>query len=176
MPGSEFGQNIRAGVGKKLQFRNAAGTAWVDALSLNGSDVPTFAGAVTATTSITATTSVNAGTTITATAGDITATNGNMIMSTAGKGLKVKEGSNARMGSATLTSGTVTVSNTSVTANTRIYLSRYAANGSTAIGALSVGTVSASTSFVISALAEADGTTKTGDTSIVHWFLVEPAS
>lgn len=107
---------------------------------------------------------------------DITASTSNIIAATAGKGLQVKEGSNARMGTATLSSGTVTISNTSVTANTRIFLNRYSVNSSSALGLLSVGTVSASTSFVINALKEADATVQTNDVSIVHWLLVEPAA
>lgn len=107
---------------------------------------------------------------------DITASGANIIAATAGKGLQIKEGSNARMGTSTLSSGTVTVSNTSVTANTRIFLSRYAPGASTALGILSVGTVTASTSFVINALKEADATVQTNDVSVVHWMLVEPAA
>jgi hypothetical protein len=113
---------------------------------------------------------------ITATSGAITATNGNVIMSAAGTGVQVKEGSNARMGTATLVAGTVTVSNTSVTANTRIFLSRYSPGASTALGVISVGTVTASTSFVINSLKTADATVETNDVSVVHWLLVEPAT
>lgn len=109
------------------------------------------------------------------TAGAVTSL-GNVIMSTAGTGLQVKEGSNARMGTATLASGTVTVANTSVTANTRIFLSRYAPGASTEVGSLSVGTVTASTSFVINALDPSDATVATGDVSVVHWLLVEPSA
>jgi hypothetical protein len=111
-----------------------------------------------------------------ATSGDYTATTGNIILATAGKGVQIKEGSNARMGTATLVSGTVTISNTSITANTRIFLSRYSVNSSTALGLLSVGTVTASTSFVINSLKEADATVQTNDVSIVHWILVEPTA
>lgn len=109
------------------------------------------------------------------TAGAVTSL-GNVIMSTAGTGLRIKEGSNARMGTATLASGTVTVSNTSVTESTRIFLSRGSKGSSTALGELTVGTVTASTSFVISALKPADGTTETGDLSVVNWVLIEPAA
>lgn len=112
---------------------------------------------------------------ITATLGDVTTTNGNVVLATAGNGVKIKEGSNARMGSSTLTNGTVTVSNTSVTANTRIFLNRQAVNASTALGLLSVGTVSASTSFVINALKEADATVQTNDVSTISWVLIEPS-
>lgn len=90
---------------------------------------------------------------------------GNLICDVAGKGLRIKEGSNARMGTATLVGGTVTVSNTSVTANTRILLSRSTTGGTT--GDLSY-TVSAATSFTINS---SSGT----DTSTVVWLLAEPA-
>lgn len=107
---------------------------------------------------------------------NITGTTSNLILSTAGTGIQLKEGANARMGTSTLTNGTVTVSNTSVTANTRIFLSRYNINGSSALGLLSVGTVVGATSFVINALKEADATVQTNDVSIVHWVLIEPAA
>lgn len=116
---------------------------------------------------------------ITATAGAITATNGNVIMSTAGNGIQVKEGTNARMGQSTLTNGTVTVSNTSVTANTRIFLSRQSigTTGANPVGMLVVGTVSAATSFVINAVTTAVANTLvTTDQSIINWLLIEPAT
>lgn len=122
---------------------------------------------------------LNAGATTTTTlgaTGNVTVTSGDVIVATAGKGLKIKEGSNARMGTATLVSGTVTVSNTSVTASSRILLSRYSAGASTALGILSVGTVAASTSFIINALKEADATVQTNDVSVVHWVLLEPSA
>lgn len=125
---------------------------------------------------LTAPGSVTATTTLTATSGNITATNGDFVSSTAGKGLKIKEGSNARMGTATLVAGTVTVANTSVTANTRVFLSRYSINASTAVGTLTVGTVTANTSFVINSVqAATPGSLQTNDVSIVHWLLIEPS-
>lgn len=90
---------------------------------------------------------------------------GNLIVDVAGKGLRVKEGANARSGTATLVAGTVTVSNTSVTASTRIHLTRAATGGT--VGHLSY-TVSAGVSFTISS---SSGT----DTSTINWLLVEPA-
>lgn len=99
---------------------------------------------------------------------------GNFETQLAGVGIKIKEGSNARMGQSTLSSGTVTVSNTSVTANTRIFVSRVGKGSSTAIGALEIGTITASTSFVINSL-KSDATTETGDLSVVNWMLFEPA-
>ncbi|NUP38962.1 MAG: hypothetical protein HOY76_18585 [Streptomyces sp.] len=91
------------------------------------------------------------------------ATEGNLVADVAGKGLVIREGSNARMGQATLAAGTVTVANTSVTANTRPFLSRMAAGGT--LGQLSV-TVSAGVSFTITS---SSGT----ETSTVNWLLIE---
>lgn len=79
--------------------------------------------------------------------------------------ISLEDGSNKRMGVATLVAGTVTVSNSSVTANTRIFLSRQVAGGT--LGHLSVGTVTASTSFVINS-------SSNSDTSTVNWLLIEP--
>lgn len=136
-------------------------------------------GVIATTGNITATAgSVNAGTSMTATLGAITATNGNVVMNTAGNGLLIKEGSNARMGQSTLVGGTVTVANTSVTANTRIFISRASvgATGAAATGNLVVGTVTPSTSFDINAVQAADATAlQASDVSVVNWLLIEPA-
>jgi hypothetical protein len=97
--------------------------------------------------------------------GDMHVTTGDLWLNSAGKGIRVKEGSNARLGTATLVAGTVTVSNTSVTANTRIFYSVQAPGGTQ--GFLSVARV-AGTSFTLTS-------TSATDTSVVAWFLVEPA-
>lgn len=94
--------------------------------------------------------------------------------SVAGKGFKIKEGSNARMGQSILVNGTVTVSNTSVAANTRIFVSRAAINASTTIGALEGGTIIAATSFVINSYTSA-AIISTGDQSTVNWVLIDPS-
>lgn len=88
-----------------------------------------------------------------------------IYITTAGKGLRIKEGSNARMGTATLVAGSVVVSNTSVTASSRILISRMASGGT--LGHLSVA-VSAGASFTITS---SSGT----DTSTVAWMIMEPA-
>jgi hypothetical protein len=54
---------------------------------------------------------------------------GNIQLKTAGNGIKIKEGSNARMGTATLVGGTVAVANTSVTTATRVFISRSTTGG-----------------------------------------------
>jgi hypothetical protein len=84
----------------------------------------------------------------------------------AGKGFMVKEGTNAKMGSATLAAGTVTVATTAVTANSRIFLTNQAAGGTP--GFVRVSARTAGTSFTITS---SSGT----DTSTVAWLIVEPA-
>jgi hypothetical protein len=81
------------------------------------------------------------------------------------RNISIADGSNKRMGLATLVGGTVTVSNTSVTTNTRIFTSRQTAGGT--LGHLSIGTVVASTSFVINS-------SSATDTSVIAWLLIEP--
>lgn len=87
---------------------------------------------------------------------------------TAGGGLAIKEGANARQGVATLVAGTVTVANTSVTATTRIQLTVQSLGTVTAPKAVAVTARTPGTSFTITS---ADAT----DTSVVAWDLFEPA-
>jgi len=98
-----------------------------------------------------------------ASGGDVSIDQGNLLVATAGKGLSIKTGSNARAGTATLVAGTVTVSNTSVGANTLIFYSVKTAGGTQ--GILST-TQSNGTSFTINS-------TSALDTSSVAWMLVE---
>jgi len=89
-----------------------------------------------------------------------------LIAGTAGGGLAVKEGTNARSGVVTLSGGTATVSNTSVTATTRIQLTSQADGGTP--GWLRVSARTAGTSFTITS-------SSASDTSTVAYFMVEPA-
>lgn len=81
--------------------------------------------------------------------------------------LKVVESTNGSMGVATLVNGTVTVANTRVTANSRIFLSVQTPGG-TPGAALRVSARTPGTSFAIS--------TAAGDTSVVAWLIVEPGA
>lgn len=81
-------------------------------------------------------------------------------------GLRVKEGSNARMGTATLVAGTVTVNTTAVTANSRVFLTAQTTGAGP--GALRISARVAGTSFTITS-------TNAADTSSVAWMIVEPA-
>jgi hypothetical protein len=88
---------------------------------------------------------------------------GSLVCASAGEGLRIAGGSNAKVGSAVLVGGTVTVSNTSVTANSLIFLSRSTTGGTT--GDLSY-TKSAGTSFTINS-------SSGSDTSTVAYMIVE---
>lgn len=103
-------------------------------------------------------------------------TSAGQIIAQAGHGLTVIGGANGKQNTATLVAGTVTVSNSSVTANSFIYISRHSANASTALGELNVGTITPGTSFVINSLQQATpGSVQTADVSTVFWMIVENA-
>jgi hypothetical protein len=92
-------------------------------------------------------------------------TTGNLIFKKNGTGLSFVEAANGRMGTATLVGGTIAVANTTVTANTRVFISRSTTGGTE--GHLST-TQIASTSFTVNS---SSGT----DTSTVNWLLIEPS-
>lgn len=89
------------------------------------------------------------------------------------KALSEAAGGIIATGTATLVSGTVTQTDTNVTAGCKIILSRKSKAGSTALGELSSPTRTAGTSFVIVAQKPADGTTETGDASTVDYVIYE---
>lgn len=93
--------------------------------------------------------------------------NGNVAVNTVGNGLRVREGANAKQGTAVLVAGTVVVANTSVTANSRIFLTSNADGGTP--GFLRVSARSAGVSFTI---LSSSGT----DTSTVAYQIFEPAT
>jgi hypothetical protein len=88
------------------------------------------------------------------------------LIGTVGRGIRIAEGTNAKMGTATLVTGTVTVSNTSVTANSRIFLTAQNTGGTP--GALRVSARTPGTSFTITS-------TSGSDTSLVAYEIKEPA-
>lgn len=81
-----------------------------------------------------------------------------------GCGIAIKEGTNARSGAATLVGGTVTVANTSVTANTRIQVTGQVDGGTP--GWLRISARVPGTSFTITS-------SSVLDTSVVGWFMIE---
>lgn len=97
----------------------------------------------------------------------ILTTDNDFAVHTPGKGLRVAEGSNAKQGlTAAMTAGTITVSTTAVTANSRIFLTAQNTGGTP--GALRVSARVAGTSFTITS-------TSGTDTSTVAWLIMEPA-
>lgn len=100
--------------------------------------------------------------------GILTAEINDVKIATAGKGLFVKEGSNAKMGTAVLVAGTVVVSTTAVTANSRIFLTAQSLGTVTIGQGLAVSARTSGTSFTILSQSAID-------TSTVAWFIVEPA-
>lgn len=78
-------------------------------------------------------------------------------------------------GTVTLAAGTSTVSTPYVTSNSKIVLSRQGigSTGAAALGILTIGTITANTSFVINAVQAADATAnQASDVSVVYWQLI----
>lgn len=83
------------------------------------------------------------------------------------KGIQLTEAANSKFGvSAAMTAGKVTVANTSVTANSRIFVTRAA--GGANPGAVYVSAKTAGTSFEVTS-------TSTTDTGTVNYLIIEPA-
>lgn len=83
-----------------------------------------------------------------------------------GRGIRIKEGSGAKMGINALVAGTVTVANTSVTAASRIFLTNNNLGGTA--GFLRISARTAGTSFTILS-------SSATDTSTIAWHIIEPA-
>lgn len=98
-----------------------------------------------------------------------------LTLPTVGTGILIKEGTNATMGQATLVAGTVTVSTTKVTGNSRIMLTAQN-NSGTEYGIVKVSARASGTSFTITSYRGNNTTTvAAGDTSNVAWQIIEPA-
>lgn len=98
--------------------------------------------------------------------GDVSMYGTNFTLGTVGGGLRIKEGTDARMGRATLIGGTLVVATAAVTASSEIFLTCQTPGGTP--GFLRVSARTAGTSFTI---LSSSGT----DTSVVGWMIVEPA-
>jgi len=153
-----------------------AGTAnQITATSAGHTVTYSLPAAITAPGSLTTTTS------LTATLGAITATNGNLVLGTAGNkilstsvGTLAAAGANS-FGSVVLVGGTATVATTAVTANSLIVIWRQSigATGAAAIGHLTVGTITAATSFVIRSVSAAAATALVvTDVSVVGYMII----
>lgn len=90
---------------------------------------------------------------------------GNITTQVAGIGFQVKGGSNARIGTGTLSGGTLAVANTSVTASTLVFLTDTTSGALTNVGSLTV-TTAAGTGFTVNS-------TNVLDTSTFNYILIE---
>ena len=90
-------------------------------------------------------------------AGVLSVTTGSFSVTTVGQGLAVKEGSNAKQGTAVLSAGSAVVSNTAVTATSRIFLTSQVDGGTP--GWLRVSARTAGTSFTITSSSNTDTST-----------------
>lgn len=94
------------------------------------------------------------------------ASTGQLRLGTVGAGYSIAEGANAKQGAATLVAGTVVVSTTAVTANSRIHLTGQNSSGTP--GHIYVSARVAGTSFTITS-------TSAADTRLVAWTIFEPS-
>lgn len=107
--------------------------------------------------------------------------NGNIVKNVAGNkdvytsvATTTAAGANSA-GTVTLVGGTATIATTSVTANSKIRMTRQGvgATGAAALGDLSIGTISAGVSFVINAVQAANATAlQASDVSVIFWEIV----
>jgi len=89
-----------------------------------------------------------------------------ITINVAGQTLGIKEGSNACMGTGTLSSGSATISTTAVAANSRIFLTD-TGTSIVNLGALTVSAISAGTSFTVKS-------SNVADTSTFNWVIFNP--
>ena len=109
--------------------------------------------------------------TLTAASGNITATNGNLVLSTAGNKLQIAAGANCSVGTAVLVNGTVTVANSAVTASSIIFFTRDGLNASTGIADLHVSAVVPG-SFTATSTRHNTLATETGDQSTFNYLII----
>lgn len=100
-------------------------------------------------------------------ANQLSLTTADFRIASVGRGVRIAEGTNAKMGVVTLAGGAATVANTSVTASSRIFLTGQDDNGGTP-GSLRVSARVVGTSFTITS-------SSASDISIVAWEIKEPA-
>lgn len=108
---------------------------------------------------------------VTITSGDLTVSNGNILVSTVTKGLEIKAGAGGRLGSSTLVAGTKSIAIASVGANTKVYLSRSGLNASPVLGTL-ISDISVPGTLTVRSY-DATGVAAVTDVSSFDYLLVE---
>jgi hypothetical protein len=112
---------------------------------------------------------------LTLTSGDATLTNGSLALGTAGNGISIKAGANARIGTGTLVGGTLAIANTSCTANTRVFLQcTDAKTGTGGVPGHLEAVVAAGVGFTVNSYDNV-GAAQVLDVSDFNWLLVESA-
>lgn len=97
---------------------------------------------------------------------------GNYVFTVPTAGVQFKEATNGRMGTAVLVAGAKTVNNSSVTANSRIFVQRQTDGGT--VGASYSITRVAGTSFSLQSK-DGGGANQGADTSTLAWVIFEPS-
>jgi hypothetical protein len=122
--------------------------------------------AIVAPGSLATTTTLTGGTGVTATTGNLTATNGNLVLGTAGNKISIATGTNGSAGtSGAMTAGSVVVATTAITANSLVFFTTHTLGTVTAPQAYYVSARTPGTSFTITS---ADAT----DTSTVDYLIL----
>lgn len=103
--------------------------------------------------------------------GNVTYAQGDVSVGVAGKGYNIKGGSNARIGTATLVAGTVTVTNTSVLANDYISVTYRTISGATGVLVAPISSITAGSGFVINSLTAGGLTVNISDVSTVQYVI-----
>jgi len=157
---------LYGGAGNWIQFASNSG----DVIAVNGTanqiTANTASGTVTLSlpSAITAPGSLTTTTTLTATLGNITATNGNLVLGTIGNKIVIPTGSNASVGTSASMSGSpgaVTVATTASSTTAKIFYSRATTGGTP--GQVSI-TAQDATGFTL---------TSTGnETSTFNWWII----
>jgi hypothetical protein len=105
--------------------------------------------------------------------GDVVVEDANLQLSTNESQLQVKGNSPTDfIGTATLVSGVVTIANTNIAANDRIFIQRITANASTALGTLEYNITPGLTFNIVSVDPASPGTPVTADVSTVTYFII----
>lgn len=137
--------------------------------TLTNGDTPSFALAAPSGGSLTIDGAVIGGTTPAAVSGTTGTFSGNLSVTTATSTLVLKQGANGKTGTFTLNGATpVSVSNTSVTANSVVILTLKTVSGTVSPSAPNVQTITPSTGFTVAGTA--------GDTSVYNYHIIESAA
>jgi hypothetical protein len=169
MPSSTFGVSSVAGTTNQI---TASPTVGAVVLSVPATFVAPGSIASTTTlssgTSITAATTITAGTGITSSLGNITSSEGNLILNGINSKIDINATapSTASIGtSAAMTAGTITISTTAITAVSKVFVSANTAGGTVGVLNAPIASYVIGTSFVINS-------SSATDTSTVNWWII----